>query len=132
MSGAGARPEARYTWEKIKSRLNKEKNAPYDRAPILGAKDLSWSHFLVILLAHGWFLRPRAFPLAREGDPKRVSPKKMMQRVYFFLSAWLTALLFFPVKGVLGAFILWSVIVTPGLIEIHRQFQNVKEDSSPP
>jgi hypothetical protein len=130
MSGAGARPEARYTWGKIKDQFKKEQHAAYDREPKLGAKDLSWFHFLVILLAHGWFVRPRAFPLARDSDPKRVSPNKMMTRVSIFISAWLAALAFLPIKVTLSAFILWSIVVTPGLIEIHRQFQNVKEDSS--
>lgn len=124
MSGAGARPEARYTWRKITEGLNANTDANLDQQPLVGAEDLSWPKFLLILTAHGWFLRPKAFPLAREGDENRVSPGKMMPRVYVFLFAWLFAILLLPLVWVGVAAATWLAILTPGLIEIHRQFQN--------
>ena len=126
MSGAGARPEARYTWEKIQAALANEGagDAQPDRAPKMGADDLSWPHFLLILLAHGWFLRPRAFPLARDTDPRRVSPGKMMRRVYAFIGLWLVALVLLPLPWVGIAALAWALAMVPGLLEIHRQFQN--------
>ena len=128
MSGAGARPEAMYTWQQIESRLDgvdSDEDAALDEQATLGANDLSWPHFLLILTAHGWFVRPKAFPLARPEDDARISPGKMMPRVYAFVAVWLAALVILPLSWVAVAFALWLVILTPGLIEIHRQFQHV-------
>jgi len=127
MSGAGARPEARYTWDKIHAALESEGDAGPDIAPKMGADDLSWPRFLLILLAHGWFLRPRAFPLARDTDPRRVSPGKMMSRVYLFAAAWVLAAILLPPLWVGIAALAWVVAMVPGLVEIHRQFQNEPE-----
>jgi hypothetical protein len=69
MSGAGGRPEARYTWDQLQDALSSSagsseqepsrQDAELDQEPVMGAGDLSWFKFLVILTAHGWFLRPR-------------------------------------------------------------------------
>ena len=88
MSGAGARPEAIYTWDKIKDGLQQTNDAAIDQNPVMGAKDLSWFRFLLIMTAHGWFIRPKAFPLKRDGDKERVSPAAMMPRVYAFIAFW--------------------------------------------
>ncbi|MEM7541091.1 MAG: Yip1 family protein [Pseudomonadota bacterium] len=127
MSGAGARPEARYTWDLMRSRIADGKDAPLDRDPKLGAEDLPWWKFLLILTAHGWFLRPRAFPLGRDTDNTRVSPGAMMPRVYGFIALWLLAMVLLPMSWVGVAFVGWLIALTPGLIEIHRQFQNIEE-----
>ena len=126
MSGAGGRPEARYTWDAIQSRLdtNNPTDAPLDLSPQMGAGDLSWFQFLVILLAHGWFVRPRAFPLLRDGDKDRLSPTGARRRWWVFGGIWALSLLIFPGAWVATAFLLWLVALIPGLIEIHRQFQN--------
>lgn len=129
MSGAGARPEARYTWNKIKARLHSNKTATtsmpeLDRNPVMGSETLSWFKFLLLLTAHGWFIRPKAFPLLREGDKDRVSPKAAMSRWKYFLSGWLAALIALPLSWVAIALLLWMVLLTPGIVEIHRQFQN--------
>ena len=47
-----------------------------------------------------------------------------MRRLYVFLGAWLLALLLLPATWVGIAAIAWLLALTPGLIEIHRQFQN--------
>jgi hypothetical protein len=124
MSGAGARPEAGYTWDRIRAALSSEGDAQPDEDPVMGAKDLSWFRFLLIMAAHGWFLRPKAFPLLRDGGKDSVSPRNAMRRVYLFLGAWILALLVLPASWVGIAAAIWMVALTPGLIEIHRQFQN--------
>lgn len=131
MSGAGARPEARYTWERIREYLARADDAPPDPEPPLGAEDLSWPRFLLLLTAHGWFLRPRAFPLARPDDPERVSPGAMMPRVYAFIALWILALVLLPATWVGLAALAWVLVLTPGMIEIHRQFQHVSDPAVP-
>lgn len=124
MSGAGARPEARYTWDKVRRAMAGTDDAPLDREPVMGAGELNWFQFLLILTAHGWFLRPRAFPLTRDGKKDQVTPGMAMRRVYVFAGAWLLALIALPSVWVVVAAIIWALAMTPGLIEIHRQFQN--------
>ena len=124
MSGAGARPEAPYTWKKIQAAMGSAEDAAPDKDPVLRGKNVSWFRFLLILTAHGWFLRPKAFPLSREGDPARVSPAVAMKRVYGFLALWLVLLFVLPIAWFGAAVAVWLALLTPGLIEIHRQFQN--------
>jgi len=124
MSGAGGRPEADYTWDKIQLALDTTEDSAPDLTPEMGSETVSWPKFLLILTAHGWFLRPRAFPLAREGDKGLVSPAKMMKRVYGFVVFWVILLFVLPLAWVGLAALVWLAVLTPGLIEIHRQFQN--------
>ena len=134
MSGAGGRPEARYTWDLMQDALSSgaiaseqeksRRDAELDREPIMGAGDLSWFKFLVIMTAHGWFLRPRAFPLLRDGSKASVTPSQAIRRAYLFLGLWVLALAFLPISWVAVSALLYAIALTPGLIEIHRQFQN--------
>ncbi|HAK51577.1 MAG TPA: hypothetical protein DCM54_06710 [Gammaproteobacteria bacterium] len=124
MNGAGPRPEAAYTCDKIQAAMNSTEDAPLDREPEMGTETASWFRFMLMLTAHGWFIRPRALPLAREGDKESVNPRKVMRRVYWFLAMWLLLLVVLPI-GWFGIVLLaWVVAVIPGLIEIHHQFQN--------
>lgn len=124
MNGAGARPEAAYILEKIQTSLERTEDAAPDINPVMGSKTASWFRFMLILTAHGWFIRPKAFPLARKGDKSSAAPAKMMRRVYGFVALWLVLLLILPLKWFGIAVLAWLVVLTPGLIEIHRQFQH--------
>ena len=124
MSGAGARPEAHYTWNRIREAEARPGDADLDINPLLGAEQLSWFRFLLILTAHGWFLRPKAFPLLRDGGKDSVTPRDAMRRVYVFLGLWILALVVLPAVWVVAAAVIWLLLLTPGLLEIHRQFQN--------
>ena len=44
--------------------------------------------------------------------------------MYGFLALWLVLLLVLPIAWFAAAVALWLATLTPGLIEIHRQFQN--------
>lgn len=123
-SGAGARPEARYTWDTMREAQASSADADLDRTPVMGSQTISWLRFLMILFAHGWFVRAKAFPLARDGDAPSVSPRKMMRRVYGFLAIWLAVFVLLPLGWALAAAFGWLIVTTPGLLEIHRQFQN--------
>jgi hypothetical protein len=128
MSGAGGRPEAEYTWDKIQKSLPGSEDAPLDKMPTMGSETVTWPRFLLILTAHGWFLRPKPFPLAREGDKSSVNPAKMMRRVYGFVALWLLLLIVLPIGWFGFALLAWLAALTPGLIEVHRQFQNEPDD----
>ena len=128
MAGAGSRPKAVYTFEEIRNHLEKAEDAPMDKNPKLPCEPQSWPRFLLGMTAHGWFLRPKVFPLMREGDTPSADPEKMMRRVWGFLAMWGVLLALLPTSWVGIAAALWVAILTPGIIEIHRQFQNEPED----
>ena len=75
-----------YTWEAIRDNLNADIDAPLDVDPLLPYQPQSWPRFLLGMTAHGWFLRPKVFPLMREGDKPSADPEKMMRRVWGFLA----------------------------------------------
>ena len=130
MSGAGGRPAALYTWNRIESRLSDNAEAALDEAPELAGHQLSWPHFLLILLAHGWFIRPKAFPLGRPEDEPSANSGKMMRRVAGFAAAWAAAFVLLPAKWVFLALAAWGLLLIPGLIEIYTQFQHEPERGS--
>ena len=123
MSGAGARPSAEYTWDAIRKGQASTEDAALDQTPEMGTQTLSRPKFLLLLTAHGWFLRPKAFPLTRAGDRQFQSGGHDAAHL--------------RVRGILVgaadrapdrrfglALLAWLAALTPGLIEIHRQFQN--------
>ena len=128
MAGAGSRPEAIYTIEEIKNNFESAEDAPMDKNPKLPYEPQSWPRFLLGMTAHGWFLRPKVFPLMREGDTPSANPEKMMRRVWGFLAMWAVLLAFLPTSWVGIAAAVWVAVLTPGIIEIHKQFQNEAED----
>jgi len=64
----------------------------------------------------------------REGDKPSADPEKMMRRVWGFLAMWLMFLVTLPTAWVLVAASIWVAALTPGLIEIHKQFQNEPDE----
>ncbi|NNL86328.1 MAG: hypothetical protein HKP27_11775 [Myxococcales bacterium] len=127
MSGAGGRPAALYTWDQIESRLSGGAEPALDETAELAGHQLSWPHFLLILLAHGWFIRPKAFPLGRPGDKPSANSAKMMRRVGWFVAAWVAAFILLPATWVLVGLAAWGVLMIPGLVEIYGQFQHEPE-----
>ena len=66
MSGAGARPDAKYTLKKIRQGDTAAGDAELDHHPVMGSGELNWLQFLLIMTAHGWFLRPGLPPIERQ------------------------------------------------------------------
>lgn len=122
LSGAGPRPEANYIWRKIQEGMHNDLDAELDKNPELGEKPLPWHRFLLIILANGWFLKPKTFALSREGEEKRPLAADMAPRIYGFAALWLLLLLLIPLGWVAFLAIIWIAKVTPGLMEIYRLF----------
>jgi len=120
IAGAGARPESRYTWDRIRAAMSSTGDADLDVDPILTEKDPPWLLSLLIHTANGWFIRPRALSLARDGSGGFARVPAAIRRACIFLAAWLLL----PAQWVAVAALVWVIAVTPGVIEIHRQFQN--------
>ena len=123
IGGAGARPDPRYTWDRIQAehgidlRCRSGCRADFDR------ERSPWLFSLWIHLANGWFIRPTSLSLDRDGSGGFARARTAMRRTYVFFAAWIVALLLLPLTSVGIAALVWMVAVTPGIIEIHRQFQ---------
>ena len=126
LSGAGARPAADYVWQQIQAHIETSGDAILDEDPEMTSKDFPWPVFLIFLLAHGWFIKPRVFPLERGTGSKWRHPKKMIPRLIGFASAWIAAAAALPLHWFLMGAALWVVIATPGIIDIHRKFQHIR------
>ena len=123
IGGAGARPDPRYTWDRIQAGMASTCDADLDVEPTLTEKDPPWLFSLWVHLANGWFIRPTSLSLDRDGSGGFARARTAMRRTYIFLAAWIVALLLLPLTSVGIAALVWMVAVTPGIIEIHRQFQ---------
>ena len=66
IGGAGARPDPRYTWDRIQAGMASTCDADLDVEPTLTEKDPPWLFSLWIHLANGWFIRPTSLSLDRE------------------------------------------------------------------
>jgi len=124
ISGAGARPAARYVWQQVQTARRTSIDAEPDLNPEMTSKDPPWLMFLLLLTAHGWFLRPKPFPLPRDGEAAWVNPASMLPRLVGFAVLWVAALILLPWLWVGLAAVLWLLLLTPGLLKLHRQFQN--------
>ena len=51
-----------------------------------------------------------------------------MRRVWGFVGIWLMLLVILPIGWVAAGAGLWLAVLTPGLIEIHKQFQNEPDE----
>jgi hypothetical protein len=100
-------------------------DAELDESPEFAKKDRWWPYNVAIMLAHGWFLRPKAFPLGRTGDKPSAKPQRMKWRIAIFVGAWIAAFGFLPTGWVALGLAAWGALAFPGVVEIHRQFQNV-------
>ena len=128
LSGAGARPEAKHVWSIIKANIGKSHDAEIDKKPKMAYKELSWFQFLINGSAHGWFLIPKMFPLARQGDTPSANPSRMGGRVATFIALWSALFLMLPVGWSSTLLGLWLAIYVPGLIRLHNTFQNEPDD----
>ncbi len=87
-----------------------------------------WPVFVTLLLAHGKFLKPKPFPLARGGpDDVDRRARGALRNLALFVVGWLAAFVFLPTSWVLLALAAWSLMVTPGIVTLHREFQSVPE-----
>jgi len=133
LGGAAERPTPEYVLAQVRSRLaGSAADPPLDASPETDGRVPPWWLFVLMLLAHGWFLRPKTFPLARAGDAPSADPRHMLPRVLAFVGAWIAAFVFLPTGWVALALVAWAALVWPGVAVVHREFQNVPNDSPDP
>jgi hypothetical protein len=128
VGGAVERPTPEHVWSEVQSRLTGAADEPgLDDAPVLDTKAPPWPLFILMLLAHGWFVRPKVFPLGRTDDKPSANPQAMVPRLLGFAGLWIAAFALLPAAWVSLALAAWVAFVWPGVAQIHREFQNVKD-----
>ena len=130
VGGAIMRPTPQYTWDQIQGRIDQSAevqpaDAPLDDDPELDAKPVYWPLFMLLLLAHGWFLRPKVFPTGRK-DEKQGRPDKMWPRIIGFTLLLIGAFALLPILWSTVGLILWGALVGPKIARYNREFQNVR------
>lgn len=129
--GASGRAKPAYVWEQVQAAFERDGDAALDDAAELDAPESSWLVFVAKLLAHGWFVRPKTFPLGRPDDPQSESLKAMRPRLVGFAALWAGAAVFLPLRWVVGAFTGYAAAIAPSIVQLHRDFQNVPEARNP-
>lgn len=127
--GAVHRPIPAHVWSETQEALARpadSPNAPLDDPPV-DRRVAPWPIFVCLLLANGNFLRPRPFPIMRDGTMPTRRIKAAAWKIVAFLAAWGAAFTWLPIGLVLLALAGWAAWITPGLRHVHRAFQNLKE-----
>jgi len=131
IGGAVSRPTPGHVWKSIQDAFNEDADAAHDDNPELDSPGTPWSIFVTLLLANGWFLKPAVFNhRPGEGSVSR-RIRQAALRVPIFLAAWIVAAILLPPWVVALAFAAWIAIITPGVLKIHRRFQNVSQHDEP-
>ncbi len=135
VGGAAVRPTATYIWTQVKAALDRsaqgdQSDAALDTNPEMDSRQVIWPVFLMFLLAHGWFLKPKPFPLESDGTFQSQGPQKMAPRLALFAVAIIAAFAYLPTIWVVAALVAWGAFVWPGINQVHREFQSIATDES--
>ena len=128
--GATGRPPPGHVWAQIQQALasSSEADAPLDQPEKLDWRAPPWPLFVLLLLANGWFLRPKPVPLSRSGpDDVNRRARRAVLRMAIFAGLWAAAFALLPTPWVLAAATAWAVGITPGLVKLHQHFQSIPE-----
>lgn len=124
MGGAGGRPTEDYVWGEIQTALadTAAADAALDEAPVTGGKAPPFFMFSLMLMAHGWFLRPKAFTYQGDGvNPMQRFPLVLM-RLLVFIGCWITAFMLLPSSWVSLALALYAPVMILGIRKVYRTF----------
>lgn len=129
VGGAIMRPTPQYTWDRIKVGIGhaadrQAVDAPLDNDPELDASPVRWPLFMLILLAHGWFVEPKVFPIGRQ-DEDKTRPDQMWPRIAGFVALLICCFTLLPIVWTIAGLALWGAVVGPKIARYNREFQNV-------
>jgi peroxiredoxin len=133
--GATERPAAQYVQQRVLDALTSPgaPDAALDTDPAaIDMKGIPWPIFVPLLLANGNFWHPKGFGLRRGGrDDIAARSKRAMLKLALFVVAWIAAFALLPASWVAVVLLAWAVLVTPGIVAVHRTFQNVSDQAFP-
>ena len=126
--GAARRPKALHVWGRVKAARIQggSEDAALDAMPELDAPPVKFPLFAAVLMAHGWFLRPKPFAYQGDGKDPMARIPRVMGRLAVFAVLWLLAFAFLPALWVGAALLAYLPVAAHGVRKIYRTFQNVK------
>jgi len=133
MGGATERPTAAHVFENVSRALSSSSStgeaadAALDTKPKLDSRGLPWPIFMSLLIANGWFIKPKPFPFIQHGPTVTQRARNAMTRIPFFIALWVMAFVMFPALGVATAMLVYGAWLTPFIGNINSQFQNEPE-----
>ena len=128
IGGATERPTADHVFEHVSRSLAADTapDSELDLDPTLDSRGIPWPLFVSVLVANGWFIRPKTFAAKPNGPPIKRRFLLAMARIPVFVGAWIAAFSLLPAMGVGIVLLAWAAWLTPGIRYINDQFQNVK------
>ncbi|MEN8158624.1 MAG: hypothetical protein ABFS41_00985 [Myxococcota bacterium] len=127
MGGATERPTAEHVWSRVESALESAgPDTALDSDPPLDSRGVPWPLFVSLLVANGWFVRPRGFAHLEGGPPPQVRAQWALFRVVGFAAAWIAAFTWLPTLPVAAGLAGWIAWITPRIRVLNAEFQNVR------
>ena len=128
------RPTATYVWTTVQRALAEPKDsadAILDNNPTMDTQPIPWPIFVLLLISNGWFLHPAPFDerVGESSVPRRI--RNAAIRIPIFVAAWIVAYAALPAWIVNLALVLWLAKITPGVLLVHKRFQNVGTGDQP-
>lgn len=123
--GAAVRPTPEHVWQQTQAGLADATDVALDDKPTMDAPRVIWPLFVGILIANGWFIRGRPFPLIEGGPTHTQRIRRALRRLVGFVALWVLAFVFLPALPVAIGLGVWTAWIVPQIIHIHRHFQNV-------
>jgi hypothetical protein len=124
MGGAGGRPMEDYVWRQIQASLadTSAADAVLDETPAIKGKPPPFFIFSMMLMAHGWFLRPKAFTYQDDGvNPMQRFPLVLM-RLGVFIVSWIAAFALLPTIWVGAALAFYAPLAILGIRKVYVTF----------
>jgi len=124
MGGAGGRPTEDYVWQQIQTSLadTSAADAVLDETPATKDKTPPFFIFSMMLMAHGWFLRPKAFTYQGDGvNPMQRFPLVLM-RLVVFIVCWIAAFALLPTIWVGAALAFYAPLAILGIRKVYATF----------
>lgn len=128
MGGATERPTANHVFDNLSLALASpgSGDAAPDLKPKLDSRGLPWPLFVSLLVANGWFIKPKPFPHISGGPSVKRRARSALLRMPIFLGAWIMAFTLLPTVWVGAALLGWAAWLTPHIRFINAKFQSVK------
>ena len=121
IGGAIRRPTPGHVWKNIEATLAAASgDAALDTDPEFDAPAIPWPLFASLLVANGWFVRPKAFR-----KPKVMIPRAFA-RLIGFVALWIAAFTWLPTLPVILALSAWVAFIAPRVKWVNNEFQSVK------
>ena len=121
VGGATRRPTADYVWSRIDAALSspQDRDAAFDRHPEVHDGSLPWPFVVALLLANGWFVRPKILAGATHTRSRQLAA---VARIPLFVAVWWAAFSYLPVWISAGLLLGWLALITPGVRRMRRNF----------